>query len=80
MAVADVENTEAAQTIDVLATLNVSIAVRARVAPLDDGPCAVYLGGFPIFEKPRIDVIAEVFNGFPRDPRGLFRRNRRRFD
>jgi hypothetical protein len=80
MPVPDIENAEAPKAIDILVTLNVTVAVWPRVAPFNNGAGAVYLCGFPVFEESRIHVIAKVFNRFARDPRRLFGRDRGRFD
>ena len=76
MAMSYVENTEAAKAIDVFVPLNVSVSIRACVAPLHDGPGAVYFRGFSVFKKTGIYVIAKIFNCFACDPRRLFGRDR----
>jgi hypothetical protein len=65
---ADIENAEAAQTIDVLFAGYVAIAIRPRVRPFDRG-CGVFdRCRFPVFQKSWIDVVAEIFYGFIGDP------------
>lgn len=80
VAVADVENAEAAEAIDVLFAVDVAIAVRTRVRPFDGGGGVVDRCGFTVLQKSRIDVIAEVVDGLACDPRGVVRRDRRLFD
>jgi hypothetical protein len=80
IAVTDVENAETAQAIDVFFAVHVAIAVRARIRPFDRSGGVVDARGFAVFEEARVDVIAEVFDRFARNPRGIFRRDRRLFN
>ena len=69
---ADVENAESAEAVEVLLAHHVAVAVWACVAPFDHGACAVDFGGLAVFQKSRVDVIAEIFHRFPGDPSRLF--------
>jgi hypothetical protein len=79
MAVPDVEDAEAAQTIDVFASADVGENV-AGVAPLDGGVERALRAGFPVGEKTRIDVVAKSVDGFADDPIGLRAIDRRGMD
>jgi len=68
MAVADVEDAESAQAVDVFAAVDVAIGVRPGVGPFDDGAGALEVAGLAVFEEARIDVIAETLDGFAGDP------------
>ena len=78
--VPDVEDAEAAEAIDVLVAVDVAVTVRTGVGPFYGGRRTVDRRGLAVFEKARIDVVAKVLDGFTRDPRGVFRRDRRLFD
>ena len=77
---ADVEDAESAQAVDVGATGDVAVRVRSRIGPLDDDAGILRVGGFTIFEKAGIDVVSKRVNGFARDPRRLVRRDLVLFD
>lgn len=68
IAVTDVEDAEAAETVEILFSGNVAIAVGSGVGPLDRRGRVFDRRRLPIFEKPRVDVIAETLDRFPRDP------------
>lgn len=80
VAMSDVEDAEAAEAIDILFSVDVAIAVRTGVGPFDGGRSAVDRRRLAVLEKARIDMVAKVVDGFARDPRGVFRRDRRLFD
>jgi hypothetical protein len=65
--VPDIEDAEAAETIDVFAAAHVGKDV-ARIAPLDGGVERASRAGLPVFEEPGIDVIAKPVDGFADDP------------
>jgi hypothetical protein len=67
MAVPNVEDAEAAETVDVFATVHVGEDV-ARVAPLDGCVERSLRTGFAIFEETGIDVVAKTVDGFADDP------------
>jgi hypothetical protein len=71
MAVSDVEDAEAAETIQILAAVDVSIRVRSGVRPFDDRAGAADVAGFAVFQEARVDVVAETLDGFARDPAGV---------
>jgi hypothetical protein len=71
MAMADVEDAEAAQAIDVGAAGNVAIGVRPGIGPLDDRFRARDVRRLAIFKESGIDVVAERLDGFARDPRRI---------
>jgi hypothetical protein len=68
--VPDVEDAEAAQAVDVLATVDVREDVSG-IAPLDGCVEGAMSAGFAIFEEPRVDVVAKTVDGFADDPIGL---------
>jgi hypothetical protein len=69
--VADVEDPEAAETIDVLATVDVREDVTG-VAPFHRGAVQrAFRARFAVFEKSGVDVIAKAVDGFADDPIGL---------
>ena len=70
MAVADVEDPEAAETIDVLATVDVGEDVAA-IGPLDGSIERSLRARFTIREKTGIDVIAKSVDRLADDPVGL---------
>jgi len=70
MPVADVENSESAKTIDVLAAVDVGDRVAA-VGPLDGGVERPLRTGLAVGEKSGIDVVAKALDGFADDPIGL---------
>lgn len=59
IAVADVEDAESAQAVEVDASGYVAIGVRSGIRPLDDRAGAARVGRLAIFEESRIDVIAK---------------------
>lgn len=71
MAVPDVEDAEAAETVQILATVYVAIRIRSGVRPLDDRAGAAGVAGFAVFQEARVDVVAETVDGFARDPAGV---------
>ncbi len=71
MAVPDVEDAEAAETVQILATVYVAIRIRSGVRPLDDRAGAAGVGGFAVFQEARVDVVAETVDRFARDPAGF---------
>jgi hypothetical protein len=75
MAMAHVENAEAAQAVQVGAAGNVAIGVRSGVGPFNDGACAAGVGRFSILEEAGIDVRSERLDGFARDPLCLLLRD-----
>jgi hypothetical protein len=79
MAVTDVEDSEAAEAIDVFAAVDVREHVAA-IGPLDGSVERALRAGLAIFEKSGIDVIAETFDGFADDPIGLRAIDRGRID
>ncbi len=70
MTVTDVEDAETAETIDVLATVDVGEDVAA-IGPLDRGVERAFGSRFAVFEKAGVDVIAKAVDGFADDPIGL---------
>jgi hypothetical protein len=69
--VADVEDPEAAETIDVLAAVDVREDVTG-IAPFHRGTVErAFVAGFAVLEKSGIDVIAKTVDGFANDPIGL---------
>jgi hypothetical protein len=79
MAVADVEDAEAAQTVDVLAAVDVGEDV-ARVRPLDGGVERSLRARLAVLEEAGVDVFAETLDGFADDPVRLRAIDRRGFD
>ncbi len=70
VAVTDVEDSEAAQTINVLAAVDVGENV-AGVGPLDRGIERAPRAALAIFQETGVDVIAETVDGFLDDPSRL---------
>ena len=64
LAMSDVEDAETAQAIDVLASVDVAIRVRARVRPFDDRGCAVRIRRFAVEKKTRVEMVAKRLDGF----------------
>jgi len=79
MAVPNVEDAEAAQTIDVLAAVDVGKDV-AGVAPLNGGIEGTPRTGLSILEEARVDVVAKAVDGFADDPIRLRAIDRRGVD
>ena len=79
MAVPDVEDAEPAETVDVLAAIDVREDVSA-VGPLDGGVERAMSSGFAVFEKAGVDVIAKAVDGFADDPIRLRAIDRRGVD
>ena len=79
MAVSDVEDAEAAQTVDVLAAVDVGKDV-AGVAPLNGGIEGSPRTGLSILEEARVDVVAKAVDGFADDPIRLRAIDRRGVD
>ena len=77
IAVADVENAESAETVDILAPGDVAIGVRSGVGPLDDGLGAGDVRRLAVFEKAGIDVFAKSLDGLACNPDRVLRRNLR---
>jgi hypothetical protein len=71
MPMADVEDTEAAEAIDVRPAGNVAVRIWPGIGPLDDRFRVRYVGRLSIFEKSGVDVAAERLDGFARDPRRI---------
>jgi len=65
--VPDIEDAEAAQTIDVFAAVDVQERI-AGVGPLDGGIERALRPRFAVREKPRIDVLAKAVDRFADDP------------
>jgi hypothetical protein len=80
ISMADVEDAEASQAIDVRSAGNVSVGVRPGVGPLDDRPGATRVGRLAVFQKAWIDVFSKGLDGFARDPRRLGGRDLALFD
>ncbi len=70
MPVADVEDAESAEAIDVFAAVDVGEDVAA-IGPLDRGVERPSGAGLTIGEKTGIDVIAKTVDGLADDPIGL---------
>jgi hypothetical protein len=77
MAVPDVENAEAAETVQILTTVDVAIGIRPGVRPLDDGARAARVAGLAVFQESGVDVVAESIDGFASDPAGVVVRDLR---
>ena len=60
---ADVEDAETAEAVDILSAVDVAVGVRTCVRPFDRGDRVLDRGRFAILEKAGIDVIAETFDG-----------------
>jgi hypothetical protein len=69
MAMADIEDAEPSEAIEVRAAGNVAIGVWPGIGPLDDRFRALGVRRLAIFKKSGVDVIAERLDGFARDPR-----------
>jgi hypothetical protein len=69
MAMAEVEDSEPAQTIDVFATTHVGEDV-AFVGPFDRGVERAARAALAVFEETGVDVIAETFDRLAHDPIG----------
>jgi hypothetical protein len=80
ISMADVEDAEAAEAVDVRAPRNVSVGVRPGVGPLDDRPGAARVSRLAIFQKAGIDVVSKRLDGLARNPRRLGRRDLALFD
>jgi hypothetical protein len=70
VAVPDVEDPEAAETIDVLAAVDVGEDV-ARIRPFDRRVERALGAGLAVLEETGVDVIAKAVDGFADDPIGL---------
>jgi hypothetical protein len=68
IAMADVEDAEPAQAVDVGASGDVAIRVRARIRPFDDRAGVPRIGRLAILQKSGIDVLLERVDRFARDP------------
>jgi len=68
--VSDVEDAEPAQTIDILASVDVGEHV-AVIGKLDGGIERAFGTRLAIFEKTGIDVVAKTVDGLAYDPGGL---------
>jgi hypothetical protein len=77
VAMADVEDAEAAQAIEVLSPVHVAVRVRSGVGPLDHRARTLDVAGFAVLEKPRVDVLAETVDGLARDPTRVLGRDLR---
>ncbi len=77
--VTDVENSEAAQTVNVFAPVDVGENV-AGVGPLNRGIERALRAALAVFEETGIDVIAETIDGFLDDPSRLRAVDRRTVD
>ena len=77
MTVSDVEDAEAAETVEIFAPVDVAIGVRPGVRPFDDRAGAADVARFTVFQEARIDVVAETIDGFARDPAGVVGRDLR---
>jgi hypothetical protein len=75
IAVADVEDAEPAETINILPSGYVAIRVRTGVGPFDDGAGAMRVVRFTILEESGVDVISEAVDGLMRDPLRVGRRD-----
>ena len=80
IAVANVENAEAAQAVEIRASSDVAIRVQSRVGPFDNRAGTMFIGRFAIFQESGIDVLAKRLDRFARDPFGLGRTNLGLFD
>jgi hypothetical protein len=72
---ADIEDAEPAETIDVFFAVDVAIRIGARIRPFHDGCGAIRRSGFAIFQEAGIDVIAKRLDRFARNPSGILRRD-----
>jgi hypothetical protein len=79
MPVADVEDAETTEAIDVFAAVDVGEDVPA-IGPLDGGVERALRAGLPVLEKTRVDVVAKSFDGLADDPIGLRAIDRGRMD
>jgi hypothetical protein len=77
MTVPHVEDAEAAETIEILATVHVAVRVRSGVRPFDDGAGTADVAGFAVFQEARVDVVSETVDGFARAPTGVVGRDLR---
>ena len=64
----DVEDAEAAETVEVGATGNVAIGVRPGVGPLDDRAGATRIGRLAVLQESGIDVIAKRLDRLAGNP------------
>jgi hypothetical protein len=78
--VSDVEDAEAAETIEVRATGDVAIGVRSGVGPLDHRARAARVGRLAVLQEPGIDVIAKRLDRLAGNPFRLGRANVRLLD
>jgi hypothetical protein len=77
--VADVEDSESAEAVDVFPAVDVREDVAA-VGPLDGGVERAFGARFAVFEKTGVDVVAKPIDGFADDPIGLRAIDRRGVD
>jgi hypothetical protein len=75
ISMADVEDAETAEAVDVLAAVNVAVRIGAGIGPFDDGGRMVDGRRLAVFQEPRIDVIAKGLDRFARDPLRVLRRD-----
>jgi len=68
IAMPDVEDAEAAEAIDVGASVEVAIGVGPGVRPFDDGARAPGVVRLAVFEEAGVDVVAERLDGLASDP------------
>jgi hypothetical protein len=80
IAVADVEDPEAAQAVDIGPAVEVAIGVRPGIGPFDDRTRVLRVGRLAILEKPGIDVFSKRLDRLTRDPRGIRGRDLGLFD
>jgi hypothetical protein len=78
--VADVEDSESTEAIEIRAAGDVAIGVGSGIRPLHDGRRAVGIARLAVLEKARVDVLAERLDRLARDPIGLGRRDVRLLD
>jgi hypothetical protein len=68
IAMSDIEDAEAAETVEVGASRDVAIRVRAGVGPLDYRGGAVLIRRLAVFQESGIDVVAKRLDRLARDP------------
>ena len=72
MAVTDVEDTEAAQTVDITASVEIAVGVGAGIGPLDDCAGLADVARLAVLQKPGVYVVAKRLNRLFGDPARLF--------
>jgi len=73
VAVTDVEDAEATQTVDIVTSVEIAVGVRTGIGPLDDRAGLSNVAGLAVFQKARVYMVAKRLNRLFGDPARLLR-------